>query len=310
MVVALIAMVLTGIGAGRDQQIAAREQRPTFRSRVELVVVRVTVADREGRPITGLVKEDFVVLEHGVPQAVSHFLSSADPLDVALLLDTSSSMRPMLKKLRTSAMAFLNRLRPGDRGMLASFSDRTRILATLTDDGEQLRSAVGRLQARGDTTLYDGLYIALGSLSSVSREQARRRALVVLSDGQDTSSNLGIEDVRRQAIKSGVPIYPLLLLDNHPVAVRARAAGFERLAIVDLARETGGQVFRSDEATDLTQAYARIAQELSTQYVLAYAAPSAKRSGSQTGIEVRIPLQPGLVAHAHVGFARAFTASE
>jgi VWFA-related protein len=192
--------------------------------------------------------------------------------------------------------------------MLASFNDRTEILANLTGDGDHLRRAMGRLQARGDTRLYDGVYVTLGSLSSASRDVTRRRALVVLSDGSDTSSNLGIEDVRKQAIASGVPIYPILLLDMHPVAVRAREATFGRFGIVDLARETGGQVFRIDETRDLTQTYALIARELSTQYVLAYAAPSANRSGSPTGIEVRIPSQPGLVAQAHVGLAtRAFS---
>ena len=298
---AVVVLVLAGTGTITQRHISAREQRPTFRSGVELVVVRVTVTDSEQRPVAGLMKQDFVVLEQGVPQQVSHFLSSDVPLDVALLLDTSSSMRPMLSKLGASAMKFLKRLRPGDRGMLASFSDRTEILANLTDDSNHLTSAVGRLRARGDTRLYDGVYVTLGTLSSASRDVTRRRALVVLSDGQDTTSNLGIEEVRKQAIKSGVPIYPILLLDNHPVAVRARKLK-ERPEIVDLARETGGQVFRIDETTELQDAYAQITRELSTQYVLAYRAQGATAPASVAGIEVRISSRPDVVARAHAGY--------
>ena len=300
-VAAVVVLVLAGTGTITQRRISAREQRPTFRSGVELVVVRVTVTDSEQRPVTGLTKQDFVVLDRGVPQHISHFLSSDVPLDVALLLDTSSSMRPLLSKLGASAMNFLKRLRPGDRGMLASFNDRTEILENLTGDGDQLRRAVGRLRARGDTRLYDGVYVTLGTLSSASRDVTRRRALVVLSDGQDTTSNLGIDDVRKQAIKSGVPIYPILLLDSHPVAVRARKL-MERPEIVDLARDTGGQVFRIDETTELQDAYAQIARELSAQYVLAYPAQGATGPASVTSIEVRISSRPDAVARAHAGY--------
>jgi Ca-activated chloride channel family protein len=303
-VAAVIVWTLTGAATISLRPLSAREQRPTFRGGVELIVVRVTVTDGEQRPVTGLQMQDFVVLDHGVPQAVSHFLSSDVPLDVALLLDTSSSMRSLLSKLGASAISFLKRLRPGDRGMLASFNDRTEVLANLTGDGDLLRGAVARLRARGDTRLYDGVYVTLGSLSSASREATRRRALVVLSDGQDTSSHLGIDDVRKQAIKSGVPIYPILLLDNHPVAVRMRALTFDRFEIADLARETGGQVIRIDEQTDLTEAYAQIAQELSTQYVLAYPVPATDGSAARASIEVRVPSHPDAVVRAHAGYAR------
>jgi Ca-activated chloride channel family protein len=300
-VAAVIVWGLAGTWTIAQRHTAAEEQRPTFRSEVELIVVRVTVIDSQQRPVAGLAREDFVVLDRGVAQPVSHFLSSDVPVDVALLLDTSTSMRPLLSKLGASAVTFLKRLRPGDRGMVASFSDRTEILASLTTDGDHLRRAVGRLHARGDTRLYDGVYVTLGALSSASRDRTRRRALVVLSDGHETSSNLGIDDVRAQAIKTGVPIYPILL-DDHLAAAGARYE-LGRFEIVELARQTGGRVFRIGAKTDLTEAYAQIARELSAQYVLAYPVPRAPRVASRSSIEVRVPSRPDAVARAHAGYA-------
>ena len=300
-VVALVA-TLAVCGDSIERPVSAKSQRPTFRSEVELVAVRITVSGADNRPITGLTKDDFVVLENGAPQPVVHFLSSDVPLDVALLLDTSSSVKPILPQLQATAMTFLQRLRPGDRGMVASFADQTKILANLTGDRKRLRDAVRHLHARGDTSLYDGVYVTLGTLSSQSRDVARRQALVVLTDGRDTASNLALEDVRRQAIKSGVPLYPILLIDQHPVATRRFERSLGLFDIIELARETGGQVFRVDDERDLEKAYASIGRELSTQYVLAYVAGDGTRSGVPTGIEVRIPTRPEAVAHAHAGY--------
>jgi VWFA-related protein len=233
---------------------------------------------------------------------VSHFLSSEVPLDIALLLDTSSSMRPMLPKLRATAATFLNHLRPDDRGLVATFNDRIDILQNLTGDSNRLQHALKQLYARGDTSLYDGMYVTLGSLSSASRNAERRQALVVLSDGRDTASNLGLEDVRRQAIETGVPIYPILLIDHHPTAVRRLENRLGLFDFIEVARESGGQVSRVDETTDLEQAYATITQELSTQYVLAYAAQSRNRAGAPARVEVRIPSKPEAATRVHIGY--------
>jgi VWFA-related protein len=306
---AAIVLTLTITGTLAQRQPSATEQRPTFRSGVELIVVRVTVTDSQQRPMAGLTKKDFVVLDRGVPQQVSHFLSSQVPVDVALLLDTSSSMRPMVPKLRSTAATFLNRLRPGDRGLVATFNDRIEILENLTGDGNRLQDALERLHARGDTSLYDGIYVTLGSLSSASRNAERRQALVVLSDALDTASNLGLEDVRQQAIESGVPIYPIVLISDQRVAVRPLENRLRVFDLVEIARESGGQVFRVDEATGLKDAYATIARELSTQYVLAYTAPNGNHAAASPRVEVRIPAHPEAETRVHIGYTnrnRAF----
>jgi Ca-activated chloride channel family protein len=303
-------IAVIAVGAAVERQLSAQSQRPTFRTGVELAVVRVTVVGADNHPMTGLTKDDFVVLENGAAQPVLHFLSSDVPVDVALLLDTSSSMRPMLRKLRATAAEFLERLRPGDRGLVATFSDRIEVLANLTGDRDRLQRAVDRLSVRGNTSLYDGMYITMGELSSASRDAERRQALVVLSDGRDTASNLGLDDVRRQALESGVPIYAILLIDDDPIAVRRLEKTLGLFDFVELIRESGGQVFRVDVKTDLKQAYALIARELSTQYVLAYAPRDRKGAGAPARVEVRIPSQPEAGARAHVGYTNRSRATQ
>ena len=296
--VGLLAL-LVAIGSPiADRRLSADAQRPTFSSRVELVIVRVTVTDRDNRPMTALTQDDFLVLEDGTPQRVSHFLQSDVPLDVAVMLDSSSSMRSLLSTLRRSALTFLNRLRPRDRGMVIGFGNRTEVLAGLTSDAQELRGAVGRIQARGDTRLYDGLYVTLGTLASKSRDMTRRHAVVALSDGRDTSSNLGVDDVRRQARLSGVPIYLILLSNDGDDPVRILERSFDLYDVIALARETGGEVFRVDRADTLERTYETVANEISEQYVLAYPAPDSNREGR---VVVRIPSRPDAVVRVRVG---------
>ena len=295
----LIVLILAGVAI---VGLSAQSPRPAFRSEVELVVVRVTVVGPDNHPITGLTKNDFVVLENGAPQPVQHFLGSDVPVDVALLLDASASMKPLLKKLRATAATFLSRLRVSDRAMVASFNDRIEVLTNLTGDRSRLQNAVNRLHAVGNTNLYDGMYVTLRTLGSATRDVARRQALVVLSDGRDTGSNLGLEDVRRQALESGVPIYPIMLIADDPIAMRRFESKRALFGIVELARESGGQLFRVDASTDLKQAYALIARELSTQYVLAYAARESDRATVRARIDVRVPSHPEAEAREHVGY--------
>lgn len=297
----LIVLIVTLGGLAGRERVSAGARQPTFHSSVELVLVRVTVADEQDRPISGLAKEDFVLIENGAEQPVSHFLSSDVALDVALLLDTSSSMKPLLSPLRAAAMNFVNRLKPNDRAMVVAFGNRVQVLTSLTGDSRRLADAVGRIYARDNPRLYDGLYIALGELASASQDLARRQALVVMSDGHDTTSHLRIEDVQQQARSAGVPIYPILLSETHLVATQELENRLSLFDIVTLARDTGGRVSHLRDASDLESAYGALAEDLSEQYVLGYPATSGSR---QTNIVVRIPSRPGAVTRAQVGFLR------
>jgi VWFA-related protein len=294
----LVSLPLPGVhGAPR-----AQTPQPTFRTTVELVVVHVNVADAQKRPVANLSPQDFVVLEDGRPQHLSHFLSADGPLDVALLLDASSSMAAILPTLRSSAREFVEGLAPDDRVMLVGFDRRIRLLAELTTDRTELRQAVGALRTTGSTSLFDGLYITLKTLSSAANDLARRRAIVVLSDGHDTSSNIDAESVIRQSQRSAIPIYTLLFDDEIAPSLQTYDAHRRLVQVKALAKDSGGRNFEIDNERLLGAAYDAIAQDLSQQYLLAYVSSAAPNRGHTPHVVVRIPSQPGAIARTHVGY--------
>jgi VWFA-related protein len=291
-------VLIMGVGlslSGMQREVGAP---PTFRSAAELVVLQVKVADRRQRPVKGLDATDFVVLEDGARQKVSYFLNTERPLDIALVLDASSSMSSILPKLRGSAQEFVDTLRPGDQAMIVGFADRVRVLSGLTGRRDALRGAIDRLNTRGATSLYDGLYIATKTLAAASPDLERHQAVIMLSDGQDTSSLLSAEDVRSQSIRAGIPVYAMLL--NEASYVDAHAADRLRSEIQRLARGTGGATFEITDANALPAGYRSIARELSQQYVLAYISSGPDRKPAQ--IVVQIPSHPTAVARTHVGY--------
>jgi Ca-activated chloride channel family protein len=302
---AILALVTLSVVVVVDAQSPGRSQQPTFRSSVELIVVHVNVVDPARRPITGLTRDDFVVLENGTPQPLSHFLTADGPMDVALLVDVSSSMAPLLPMLRESTLSFLERLDAHDRAMVVGVGRRIHMLANLTDDRDELRRSVQQLSTRGTTSLYDGLYITLKTLSARSADFARRQAIVVFSDGYDTSSIIGVEEVARQSMRCGIPIYTILL-KRDPALADARGLRFEYASqlfdLKSLSRDTGGRAFEIERADHLKATYESIARDLAQQYVLAFVSSRGPATRGTPQVVVRIPSQPSSIARTHVGY--------
>jgi Ca-activated chloride channel family protein len=280
------------------------DSRPTFRAAVELTVVLVNVTDRDNHAATPLAREDFVLLENGAPQPIAHFLSAGGAVDVVLLVDVSGSITPVLSDLRQVATDFVDALRPGDRVMVVGFDHRVRPLCQLTDDREELERALGRVRPSGSTSLFDSVYISVKTIASTSSDFARRRAIVVISDGEDTSSILQPREVREQSMRYGVPIY-MILLEQAADAVRDRFGSYElkrrRFDVKSLALETGGRTFLVGEGRGLKDAYRSIVDDLSQQYVLAY-----ERSRDAVGalVTVQIPSRPSALVKTHMGQSR------
>jgi Ca-activated chloride channel homolog len=255
-----------------------------FRSRTDLVYLDVTVTDRGGRPVTGLQQDDFLVFEDGVAQDLQFFTSEPVPLDVAVVIDTSGSMRQQMPLVRTAAVGFVRALRAGDRGAMIEFGDVVRVPVDFTGDHDTLETAIGDLEARGATSLYDAVYVALHMLAQAPEAGAvRRRSMVVLSDGNDTSSLNAFEDVLEAARRSNVSVFAVSLAATE----YSQGADAER-EMKRLAAESGGRWFRALHARELTDMYAAIIEELSHQYSLGYVSTNTRRDGSFRRIAVRI----------------------
>jgi Ca-activated chloride channel homolog len=248
-----------------------------FRSGVDMVGLAVTVTDGKGQAVTGLSARDFTILDDGVRQEVALFGSAQVPLDVVLVFDTSSSMAAALPVVKSGARGLLSSLRAGDRAAVVEVKGTINAPAALTADLPSIEAAISRLSARGNTALYDGVYLSLRQFERERRvlPELRHQALVLFSDGVDTASRLGFDDVTALARALDVTIYSITLQEENPsqdpaLADRVREAGWQMRR---LTRDTGGLAFFPKQILELERIYGTIARELVNQYTLAYLAP-------------------------------------
>jgi Ca-activated chloride channel family protein len=310
-VLAAATLVLTSTSAfaqttAPDQAQAPRS--PTFRSGSALVALNVSVQDAGAKYVGGLLPADFAVYEDGVKQDVRFFESSTVPVDLIVLIDSSSSMSDKIQVVHEAAAGFLNTLRPGDRGAVVSFANSVDVLQALTSDRALLDRAVHGIVAHGATALNNAVYISLKQFGRSARQDAdpRRQAIIVLSDGEDTSSLVTFDDVLGLARKMGVNIYTVLLQSPYS-AQQASTTGARRYfsesdyAMKTLARETGAQAFFPVPA-DLKRVYGSIATDLANQYSIGYIPANGRPDGRFRRVIVQIVTRPGLRSRTRPGY--------
>jgi Ca-activated chloride channel homolog len=301
-----------GAGPVSAQTPAASPQQlptPTFRSGASLVSLNVTVLDGGAHYVTGLQPADFAVYEDGVKQNVQFFESTAVPVDLIVLLDTSSSMTDKMEIVHDAAVGFLKTLRNGDRGAVVAFNDTVTVLQPLTSDRAALEQAVRSTRARGATALNNALYIALKQFGQTARQEGdvRRQAIAVLTDGDDTCSLVTFDDVLTLARHAGVNIYTVGLQSRYTVERLSAESGHRYFsesdyALKTLARETGAQAFFPTQPADLKGVYASIATELASQYSLGYVPVNSRPDGRFRRVIVQIIARPELKPRTRVGY--------
>jgi VWFA-related protein len=283
--------------------------QPLFRSGANLVPLNITVTDSSKQFVKGLTVSDFSVFEDGVPQAVQFFEATETPTDLIVLIDTSSSMSDKMDVVHEAAIGFLKTMKPGDRGAVVAFADGVDIVQPLTGDRALLEQGIRHTAARGATSLHNAIYIALKQFGRGAKQEGevRRQAIAVLSDGEDTSSLVSFDDVLELARKSGVGIYPIVLQSRY-AATRATNQGQRRFyseaeySMRTLAQETGAQAYFPLQVFELKGIYANIAQELSSQYSLAYSPANGRADGRFRKILVRIATRPELKLRTRTGY--------
>jgi Ca-activated chloride channel family protein len=213
---------------GRAQQPpppAGQTPQTPFRSAVDLVSLNVTVTEGTGKYVTDLTAQDFAVFEDGVKQDVTFFTRTNLPIALALLIDTSASMENKLPTAQEAAIGFAKRLRQQDLAEVVDFDSRVVVLQSFSNNLGELEQAIRRTSAGGSTSLYNAVYIALKDLKKViakSSDEIRRQAIVVLSDGEDTSSLLPFEEVLDLAKRSETAIYSIGLRAGEGTGVSAK----------------------------------------------------------------------------------------
>jgi Ca-activated chloride channel family protein len=291
----VIAILLAGSSA-----VFLAQQEPRFRGGVDLVSLNVTVMEGS-RYVPDLEEQDFEVYEDGARQAITFFSRVQQPIALAILLDTSASMNERLETAQEAAIGFARRLRKEDVIEVIDFDSQVRILQGFTNDVAALEKAIRGTDVNGSTSLYNAIYVSLKELKKVkaaSAEEIRRQAIVVLSDGDDTSSLVPYEDVLDLAKRSETAIYAVGLRPSGAYRSEFKEAEF---VLKQLSQETGGRAYFVTAVSELPRIYEQISEELANQYSLAYSSKNPMRNGAWRRIVVRVA-KPGVTARTRQGY--------
>ena len=290
-----LALCAAGLLAG---QAPASQTRP-LRSSVELTVVTATVRDAGGRLATGLSREAFEIFEDGSPVPVAQFTSERVPLGLGLLLDVSDSM--FGRKIRDAQGAverfLLKQLAPADAFFVMAFNHEPRLLFGWTSSPEGVHEALERLKPTGATAIYDAISASMPFINHRPRERA---AIVLITDGEDSASEVSLHDLRPALLRTDAFVYAIAIdsRETHAIANKLNVG-----ALNDITGQSGGRTEVVRSTADLDAATASIAEELNSQYVLGYSSPNPG-DGKYHSIRVRVK-HDGYRVRARNGYVAA-----
>jgi len=276
----------------------ASDDPGTIRSEVTRVNMLFTVTDKKGRFVTDLTRDDFTVAENKKPQPILEFTAESDlPLRLAILIDTSGSITDRFKFQQEAANNFIhNVMRPQDKAIIVAFDSSAELVADLTSDIGTLENAVHNLRAGGGTALYDAIYFACKERLIKDQPMYKyRRAMVVLSDGQDNASQHSREQALEMAQRADTVIYTISTNITHIETDGDKVMRY-------FAEETGGNAYFPFEAKDLNQSFENISNELRHQYNLFYRPEPLNNDGQYHHVMIKVKNRHDLIVRARKGY--------
>ena len=255
---------------------------------IDVVSLNITVVNSVARYLTNLDQSEFSVFEDGVKQDIVFFTRRAQPIALSLLLDSSASMEEKLGTLQVAAANFVRRLKPNDIAQVIDFDSRVSIRQAFTSNQGKLEAGILQAVSGGSTSLHNAIYISLKELAKIraqNDEDVRRQALIVFSDGEDTSSLVSFEEVLDLAKRSETSIYTISLRGTDTNTRGFREAEF---VMRQLAQETGGRGFFPARIEDLDGVYDQIADELASQYTVGYISKNSRNDGAFRRVVVQV----------------------
>ncbi len=299
----LTTLGLAVAGAAVPAGWAQARQPPTFGTGIEIINLSLSVTDAQNNFVTDLTQKDFAVYEDGIRQDLSLFTHENLPISMVLMIDCSASMEEKLPTAQAAAARFVKTLRPQDVAEVVQFNDRSTILQPFTSDQGALDAAIRRTEASGPTALHNALYIALQDLMRDKKAaELRRRAIVLLSDGEDTASLVSDDQVLELARKSEINIYAVGLRSNPRSDREGQEFSPAEYLLTSLARDTGGRAYFPNSLSELDSVYDRIAEELRTLYSIGYVSSNPRRDGKWRRIVVRVPGREGMSVRHKIGY--------
>ena len=249
------------------------EPGPTLKANVDLVLVNVTVTDSDDRLVSNLQARDFSVLDSKHRQQIRYFSLEDTPISVAVILDTSRSMRNKFAQACSAAMEFFRYSNPHDEFAVVTFADAPRLQADFTDSAADIEAALQPIQADGFTALWDAIYLGL---KEMSRAHYAKKALLVISDGGDNRSRYTQGEIKSVLKEADVEVYAIDIFERFPKTPEERS-GF--LALDEVAGITGGRVFLTHDADELHRAWPE------AEYIVV---PAAGHSAWEPGISAEL----------------------
>jgi Ca-activated chloride channel family protein len=272
--------------APADSQLPPRISDQTYRVKVDLINVLCSVFDRNTNSfVTTLSRDDFSVYEDGQKQEIKNFARETNlPLTIAMLIDTSQSVAPKLRFEQEAATSFFQSImREKDRAMLVEFDSGVTLLQDFTSDPNKLAKEIRKLRAAGGTALYDAIYMTCDE--KLIREKGRK-AIVILSDGDDESSKTTLRQATEMALRAESTIFSISVSKGGFFGVSESREGDTILRGISI--QTGGRVFFPFKVDDLDDAFRQINQELRSQYNIGYLSTNPVRDGNFRKIEIKV----------------------
>ena len=295
-----------------ESQAASTESDFSLKVNVDLVVLNLSVLDQNDRNVSNLKREDFELYEDNVLHPITEFLPTEAPFNLALVLDTSSSVQPKLPLIKKAGIEFVQQLRPNDRIGIAVFNSTVSQVLSFTSDRKLLQRTLDNLKVSkfGGSKVYDGVAQAVYRL----REQSTgRNAIVILSDGMENASRIKFDGLRLLLAQSDAVLCPITVLskqpkieelesyirsheESDPYVANARASlaalsdiyRTQTQRLLTLAQDTGGKVFTVSDLSQLSGEYAKIAFELRNTYSVAYYPTNTRRDGTLRSVRILV----------------------
>src|SRR5262249_38862683 len=272
----------------------------TISKTVDEVDLAFTVTDKKGRFVGNLQQKDFELLDNDLaPQRLTFFQQRSDlPLHLAVLIDASSSVKDTIKFEQNAARMFLKKiLRPGtDLAFVVEFKDQVRMVQQPTDKMSQMSRALKKVNANGDTALYDAVIYASETLRQIPEHQITRRGIIVITDGVDTVKRSTLEQARQAVAHAEAMVFAV---STNITALKLNPEG--DLALTELSTSSGGVLLHSHEDGDLLSAFRNVEKALRNQYVIAYNPADFQADGSYRRVEL-VPHKKNLRTNCRKGY--------
>jgi VWFA-related protein len=262
---------------------AQKNEEYRIRRDVNLVVLHATVLDDRGRFVPDLKQESFRVFEDRAEQKLAIFKREDIPVSVGLVIDNSGSMRDKRERVNTAALTFVKTSNPGDEVFVVNFNDDFYLDTDkdFTNNVNELKEALERIDSRGSTALYDAV---IGSLDHLKKGTKDKKVLLVITDGEDNASRKSLAQTVQEAHKSDALIYTVGLLSQES----KRSAKRARQALTELSTATGGLAFFPEDVRDTEAICTQIAHDIRNQYTLAYYPTNTAKDGSFRSVHVDV----------------------